>query len=71
MFYSSTFSLGIRGTQLKTQPGMMAFQLRQLVKQLEIKIILGGTGKREPELESLPFFATYLFCKLSKSPLCT
>lgn len=47
----------------------MAFQVRKLVKQVEIKIVSGGGGKREPELQSLLFFATYQFCDSTKSLL--
>lgn len=47
----------------------MAFQVRILVKQVEIKIVSGGGGKREPDLQSLLFFATYQFCDSAKSLL--
>ena len=37
----------------------MAFPVRKLGKQLEIKIILGDMGESKPELESVPLFVTY------------
>lgn len=69
MPYSSNFTLGIKGTQLEAQLEIMAFLVRQLEKQLEIKITTGGIGKGEPDLKFLLLFGTYWFCSLSKSLL--
>lgn len=69
MSYSSNFTLGIKGTKLKTQLGIMAFWVRQLETQLEIKITIGGIEKGEPELKFFLLSDIYWFFNLSKSLL--